>query len=67
MKKPHEQKKIKIFSLCNSIIKPQEIKYIKLFNNELMCSGACKIIIIISKWCGGITVPLHLNHCGLEQ
>jgi hypothetical protein len=25
------------------------------------------IIITISKWCDGITVPPHLNHCGLQQ
>jgi len=23
--------------------------------------------LTISKWCGGITVPPHLNHCGLQQ
>jgi hypothetical protein len=34
------------FSACESIIKPQEIKYIKLFNNELMWCGVCKIIYI---------------------
>jgi hypothetical protein len=36
---------IKTFSLCKSIIKPRKL-YIKLFNNELMCCGVCKIIYI---------------------
>ena len=24
-------------------------------------------VLTISKWCGGITVPSHLNHYGLQQ
>jgi hypothetical protein len=38
-----------------------------LFHGAFGCGGKVIPLLTISKWCGGITIPSHQNHCGLQQ